>query len=119
MEVVRANWITGLAVIVGAFQLFLGVAIGLDDAGSTDAERVFGLVAMGVPGLLLFGGLWGLRSGRLSTTVSYVAVVIGLASTLPFFWMVVPLIAALVVLWFGVIRQGLARELATPRPVSG
>ena len=109
MEAVRQNWITGLAVIVGAFLLFLAVAIGLDGE-STGGERVFGLVSMGVPGLVLFGGLWGLRSGRLTRAVSYGAIVIGVIATLVWFWMVIPPIAALVVLWFGVVQGGLARE---------
>ncbi len=111
MEAVRENWITGLAVIVGVFLLFIAVAIGIDDE-STGGERFFGLVSMGVPGLALFSGLWGLRSGRYSRAVSYGAIVIGVGATLVWFWMVIPPIAALLVLWFGVIRGGLARELA-------
>jgi len=115
MESVRANWNTGLAVLVGLFLLFLAFALGVSDGSENDlspgAQVLIAVFAVGVPGLALLGGLWNLRSARYSRTVSYVGIVIGLVATALWFWMLLPPIAALVVLWFGVIRGGLAREL--------
>ena len=111
MTELRSNWITWLALVNGAFLLFMAVGIGVDD-GSTVAERFFGLGVMGVAAVSFVGGLWGLRSGRFSNTVCLAGVVIGIAGTHIWFWMVIPPIIALVVLWFGVIRGGLVRELS-------
>jgi hypothetical protein len=110
MAFVSRNWVTSLAVINGGFLLFLAVALGMNSSDSTASERVFGLATMGVAGLALLAGLWGLRSGRWSRSVSYAGVVVGVIGTLVWFWMVIPPILALVVLWFGVVRNGLARE---------
>jgi len=98
--------------LVGLFLLFMTVGIGVDD-GSNTAERFFGMGTMGVAAIAFIGGLWGLRSGRLSKGVSQTGIVIGVAGTVIWFWMVIPPIFALIVLWFGVVRGGLARELAT------
>ncbi len=118
MRGVTRYWNTGLAVFVGAFVVLLAVGLGSSDTLTT-TENVLAGLAMGVPGLALFGGLWNMRSGRFPVAVSYIGIVLGLGAAMMWFWMVIPPIAALVVLWFGVIRQGLARELATTRPVSG
>ncbi len=110
MEAVRENWNTGVAVLVGLFLVFMTVGIGVDDA-SNGAERFFGVGVMGVASIAFIGGLWGLRSGRLSKTVANAGIVVGVVGTLIWFWMVIPPIFALVVLVFGVVRGGLAREL--------
>ncbi len=101
--------------LVGLFLLLMTVGIGVDD-GSNTAERLFGAGTMGVATIAFLGGLWGLRSGRLSKGVSYAGIVVGVVGTLIWFWMVIPPIFALIVLWFGVVRGGLARELAIGHP---
>ena len=117
-------WNTGLAVLVGVFLVLMAFGLGVSDSddftSAVNQILIWAFLAVGVPGLALLGGLWNLRSGRYSRAVSYVGIVIGLvAAMMWFWWLLLPPIAALVVLWFGVIRQGLARELATTRPVSG
>ncbi len=109
MSGLRNNWITAVAVVNGAFLAFMAVGIGVADE-STSAERFFGIAVMGVAAIAFIGGLWGVRSGRLSKPVAPTGIVLGAAGTLLWFWMVIPPIIALVVLWFGVIREGLARE---------
>ncbi len=115
MDAVRENWITGVSMLVGLFLLLMTVGIGVDD-GSNTAERFFGVGTMGVATIAFLGGLWGLRSGRLSKVVSNAGIVVGVVGTVIWFWMVIPPIFALVVLWFGVVRGGLARELAIGHP---
>ena len=113
MEVVKRYWITGLAVVLGAFLLFLAVAIALEnEPESSWVERAFGVITMGVAALALLGGLWFLRSGRLSTRVCLGAIVVGLLSGIVWFWMVIPPLVALVVFWFGIAKGGLVRELS-------
>jgi len=115
MESVRANWITGLAVLVGVFLVLLAFALGVSDSSENDlssgVQILLAIFVVGAPGLTLLGGLWNLRSARYSRIVSYVGIVIGLIATALWFWMLLPPVAAVVVLWFGVIRGGLAREL--------
>ena len=113
LDGIRRYWFTGLAVVLGVFLLFLAFAIGFDAEPTSGPERVFGVVVDGVLALALLGGLWFLRSGRLPTSVSLGAIVLGLVGGLIWFWMVVPPIVALVVLWFGVVKGGLVRELRT------
>jgi hypothetical protein len=68
---------------------------------------------MGVAALALLGGLWFLRSGRLSTRVCLAAIVVGLLGGIVWFWMVIPPLVALVVFWFGIVKGGLVTELRT------
>lgn len=109
LTVLRNNWITWLALLNGAFLVFMAVGIGVDD-GSTTSERFTGLATMGVASVAFLGGLWGLRSSRLPKGVSLAGIVVGIVGTLMWFWMIFPPILALIVLWFGVIRDGLAAE---------
>jgi hypothetical protein len=114
MDWFRQYWITGLAVLVGLFLAFLALAIAFDDDPEVSGqEQAFGVISMGLLAIALFGGLWLLRSGRLSTWAGLSLVVVGLLGGIVWFWMVIPPILALVVLWFGVARGGLVRELAT------
>jgi hypothetical protein len=115
LDAIRSYWISTLAALVGLYDLFLAVAIGVDE-GSTGSEKLFGAVVLGIAGIALFAGLWAIRRGRLSTWTRNGLIAIGLAPAVAFFWMVVPPIVAIVVLVFGVARSGLARELA---PISG
>lgn len=116
MEIVKRYWLTGLAVILGAFLLFLAVAIAFESEPETSGpEKAFGVIVNAVLGLSLLGGLWFLRSGRFSTRVCVVAIMVGLVGGVVWFWMVIPLIVSAVVLWFGVVKGGLVRELGTVR----
>jgi hypothetical protein len=112
MGLVTRYWITGLAVLLGLFEVFIAVAILVDEEQSWQ-EEAFGVGVMALTAIALFGGLWILRSGRLSTTVGLVLVAVGLLGGIIWFWMVIPLVVALMVLIFGVVRGGLQRELAT------
>lgn len=113
MRGITQYWITGLAVLVGVFLVLMAFGLGADDSDdlSTGVQILLAFLAVGVPGLALLGGLWNLRSGRYSRAVSYGGIVIGLIAAMMWFWLLLPPIVALVVLWFGVIRRGLAREL--------
>jgi hypothetical protein len=82
-----------------------------NEPGTSGQERAFGVIVMGLAALLLLGGLWYLRSGRLSTRVCLGAVTVGLLGGVVWFWMVIPPIVGLVVFWFGVAKGGLVREL--------
>jgi len=114
MEDMKRHWITGLAVVLGVFLGFLAVAIALDRTHeSSGAEQAFGVITMGVAALALLGGLWFLRSSRLSTRVCLGAIVVGLLGGIVWFWMVIPPLVALVVFWFGIVRGGLVTELRT------
>ena len=93
--------------------MFLAIAIGLDGESTSGQERAFGVVANGVFAIALLGGLWFLRSGRVSTSVSLGGIVLGLLGGIVWFWMLIPPILAFVVLWFGVVKGGLMRELRT------
>ena len=112
MEVMKRYWITGLAVGLGVFLLFLAVAFAFEaESGTSGQEKAFGVIVMGVAALALLGGLWFLRSGHLSTRVCLGAIGVGLLGGFVWFWMVIPPIIALVVFWFGFARGGLVREL--------
>ena len=92
-------------------MLFLAVAIALDSDDSTSGRPTGGVV-FGVCTLALLAGLWLLREGR-ATPVAYTLIVV--AALFPgagFFWMfLLPTILAFVIIFFGVIRGGLVREL--------
>ncbi|MGI9648155.1 MAG: hypothetical protein ACR2OI_06515 [Acidimicrobiia bacterium] len=113
MEGIKRYWITGLAVLLGVFLLFLAVAIAIDpdEQATSTAEQAFGVVVDGVLGLSLLGGLWLLRQGRGNQSVALGAVALGAVGGIIWFWMIFPPVIALVVIWFGVIRRGLVREL--------
>jgi hypothetical protein len=114
MAMMKRHWITGLAVVLGAFLLFLAVAFAVEtDPESSGAEQAFGVITMGVTALALLGGLWFLRSGGLSTRVCLGAIVVGLVGGIVWFWMVIPPLVALVVFWFGIAKGGLVTELRT------
>lgn len=69
------------------------------------------LLIFGPLGIGLFLGMWLLHRGGL-TVWANVLIVAGLVGAASFFWLFfVPLVLAGVVLWFGVVRGGLAQEL--------
>lgn len=119
MEIMKRYWLTGLTVLLGVFLLFLAVAFVFEDEPETSgSEKAFGVIVMAVLGLALLGGLWFLRSGRLSTRVCLGAIAVGLVGGIIWFWMVIPPLVALVVFWFGVVKGGLITELRTAQAAS-
>lgn len=114
METVKRYWLTGLAVLLGAFLLFLAVAIAIDnDPAISGAERAFGVIVDVVFGVALLGGVVALRRRRFANSVSLSLIGVGLIGGLVWFWMLIPPAVAIVVFWFGVLRGGLVRELTT------
>jgi membrane protease YdiL (CAAX protease family) len=115
MGKVRARWITALTAIAAGFLAVVGVAL-LVNPGDGDYA---GFVVWGVGSLLgavaLVTGTWGLWSGRIGRRVTSGLLVVGLAVVGLFWWMIVPAVLALVLLYVGVIRGGLRRELASSR----
>lgn len=112
MKTLGAHWMTGLAVVAAGFLAVVGVAF-LAGAGEGDRAE---FVALGISNLVgaaaLAGGMWGLWSGRVGRRVSNTLVVVGLIAFGLYWWMFVPAAVALVLLYAGVIRGGLGRELA-------
>ena len=112
MKMVRAYWITALTVVAAGFLAVLGVAF-LAGAGEGDrAESVASGIGCVVGAVALVVGMWGLWSGRFGRRVANVLVVVGLVGVGLWWWMFVPAVVALVLLYAGVIRGGLGRELA-------
>lgn len=111
MDDAKDHWITALALLAAAFLLFIGVAQ-LADANEEGVvmTRIGGAVGL-FTGLALLAGLWGLRTGRLKLWVAHVLIIPGVIYTAAFFWLFIPLIVAVAVLYAGVIKRGLQREL--------
>lgn len=109
---VKAHWITALAVVGVVFLLFIGIAfITGPDEGRETADRIIGAI-FALIGIGLFAGLWGLRTGRLQLWVAHTLITIGAIVVGAFFWLfLVPLIVALALLYAGVFKRGLEREL--------
>ena len=115
MDWLRHYWITTLAVLLGLFLASLAILFAIDDSNPevSGQEQAFGVVTMGLLAVALLGGLWLLRSRRMNTWVGLSLIVVGSMGGIIWFWMILPPIVALTVLWFGVARGGLVRELAT------
>ena len=105
---------TTLAVVLGLFLASLAILFAIDDSNPevSGQEQAFGVVTMGLLAVALLGGLWFLRSGRTNTWVGLGLIAVGSMGGIVWFWMIVPPIVAVIVLWFGVARGGLIRELA-------
>jgi hypothetical protein len=114
MDWLTHHWITTLAVLLGLFLAFLAYLFAADGSNPevSAQEQAFGVTVMGLTALALFGGLWLLRSGRTKTWVGLGLVAVGSIGGIIWFWMIIPPIVAVTVLWFGVARGGLVRELA-------
>jgi hypothetical protein len=111
----RKHWLTALSLLMAAFMLFLAVAFALDTEGSSTA-RTTGAVVFGISGLVLLSGLWLLRSGGSRAAAYTLIVVPTLWVGAGFFWMLlIPTALAFVIIFFGVFRGGLVRELG-PSP---
>ncbi len=113
MEAIKNHWVTGLALLATAVLILSG--FGMIISGGSESEagvRVYGAVML-LGGLVLLSGLWGLRSGRLNLVLAHVLVVAGaIVFGVGLWWLVlVPPVIALVVVYSGVVRRGLEREL--------
>ncbi len=108
----KKHWVTSATLLMVAFVLFLAVAIPLDTGDISAAGPTTGGIVYGVCALALLAGLWLLREGR-ATPVAYTLIVVGaLVPGVGFFWMLLlPTILAFVIIFFGVFRGGLLREL--------
>ncbi len=111
-DAVRKHWITGLSVLAVAFLVSSGIAMTVT-GGEFDETgvRVVGVVAS-IAGLALAGGLWGLRAGR-RRWVAHALIVVGLVVLGAGFWwfVLIPPVLALAVLYAGIVKGGLEREL--------
>jgi len=110
MEFLRRYRLTALAVIVGLFLVVLAVLFALDPDESA-GQRAVGALIAGVLALAVLGGLWLIRSGITPLSFASAAVAIGLVGSLIWWWMIVPALVALAVLWFGIVKRGLIGEL--------
>jgi hypothetical protein len=111
-DTIRHHWITALALVAAAFLVFIGIASFLtSDPEYQDEDRMAGVIAaLGAAALL--GGLWGLRTGHLKLWIAHTLIVAGALATALFFWLFfIPTIVGLVVIYAGVIKGGLKREL--------
>lgn len=102
---------TTAAVLMVAFVTFIAAAIALE-TDDTTSGRTTGGVVFGLCAVAILVGLWLLREGR-ATPVANTLIVIGsLFPGVSFFWMLLlPTALAVVVIYSGVIKGGLAREL--------
>lgn len=111
----KNHWITGLALLGAAFMVTTGIAM-MATGGDFDDDgvRVYGVLAS-LGGLVILGGLWGLWSGRLDRVLAQGLIVVGMLALGVLFWwfVLVPPVVALAVLWAGVVKKGLVRELRT------
>lgn len=111
MTVLKNHWITTLSVLAVAFLVWLSIAgLTASDPDYATEDRVAGAIAA-VAALALSTGLWSLHRGRLR--LAHGLIVPALLVVGMFFWLfLVPTVVALVVLYAGVVRRGLQRELA-------
>lgn len=110
MGYLHKNWLRVLIVSLGIYFITLAVVFVFFDRDDTAGQRAVGALITLVPAVALFVGLWLTDRGR--ATAAKVAISIGLLGTLVFWWMIFPVLAALAVLWFGLIRGGLSPKTA-------
>ncbi len=112
---IKNHWITGLALLGAAFMVTTGIAM-MATGGefNDDGVRVYGVFASS-GGLVILAGLWGLWSGRVDRVLAQGLIVVGMLALGVLYWwfVLVPPLVALAVLWAGVVKQGLVRELRT------
>lgn len=115
----KQHWLTATSVLMGTLLIalpILGAIFG--DTEDEEAPAAVWIVLVIVVGVLMLAGLWWLREGRFTETVCLSLIGVGLVGFgLFFFWLLlIPTALALVVLWFGIVKRGLVKEL---RPAAG
>lgn len=109
---IKDHWITALALIAAALQVFLCLAAVLtSDPEYQDEDRVVSVIT-GIGATALLVGLWGIRSRRLPSRAANTLIVIGAVATALWFWLfLIPGIVGAALIYFGVMKGGLEREL--------
>ncbi len=115
MDVLKNHWVTLLALVGAAFLLVTGIT--MLATGGEDGEtgiRVFGAFSV-VAGVATLVGLQAMRTGSLDVSIARALVIIGMVWLGAGFWWFVflPPILAIAVLYFGIYRQRLPEELAS------
>lgn len=112
MTTVKNHWITALSLAVSLLLVAMGIGVLFGDFDS-EAWRVAYSAGSILGALAIVGGLWGLRTGRLRHGVADSLIVVGVVVFgAGYWWLVfVPPVLALLVVYVGVIRNGLEREL--------
>ncbi len=112
MTTIRAHWITALTIFAAAALGLLGIGVLFGDDG-IEAWRVAYTTASLLGAAAILGGLWRMRAGAASGWVANALVVLGSAVLAVGYWwfVLVPPVVAAVVVYAGVIRHGLEREL--------
>jgi hypothetical protein len=117
MTDLRTKWIAGLVGLSAVLMVIAGVGM-IASGGEFDETgvRVYGVVSL-LGGLALVAGLWLLRSGTAASSISNSLLVVGLIVLgAAFWWLLIPPVIALVLVYFGVFRHGLERELRPSPP---
>jgi MYXO-CTERM domain-containing protein len=115
LRTLARNWWLVLAALVGIFELAFGVAIPLEEGINIDTVGGGALIA--AAGLLVLGGIAVRR--RRSRVGGDVMIAVGALATVPFFWMILPLLAGLPVIVAAAFDAAEARSLGergTPLP---
>lgn len=113
MTALKNHWITWLSIIAAGFMLVTGTAMTVTGGEFNETEvRVVGIFGV-LGGLLALAGLVSLRSRLTNPTLAYGMIVLAMSIlAIGYWWFVfVPPLVAVVVVWAGVIREGLSREL--------
>jgi MYXO-CTERM domain-containing protein len=107
LRTLARNWWLVLAALVGIFEVGFGVAIPLTEGANFDTVGGGALIA--AAGLLVLGGLAVRR--RRSRVGGDVMIAVGALATVPFFWMILPLLAGLPVIVAAAFDAAEARSL--------
>ena len=112
----KQYWITTLTVFIGAAMVILAILAMLFGEDMSGVAVNVLLALLMVMGALTLVGVVNLRRGHSGDVLSLSLIGVGVAAFgLAWFWMLfIPSALALVVLWFGIVKGGLVREL---RPV--
>ena len=108
----KDHWLTALALIAAALQVFLCLAATFtSDPEFRDEDRVVAVVT-GIGATALLAGLWGIRTRALPSRAANTLIVIGAVATALWFWLfLVPGIIGVALIYWGVMKGGLEREL--------
>jgi len=112
MTSLRTHWITAVVGLSAGLLVLAGVGMIASGGEFDETEvRIYGVVSL-LGGLALTAGLWLLRSGAAASWISHSLLVVGIIVLgAGFWWLLIPPVIALVLLYAGVFRHGLEREL--------